>query len=274
MYTWSREASGVSDSPNNQTKDERRQTMKTENKFGISGFGVSGKELAHKSRRKWELLEHYASREPVRFIQIDDFCDPGAWDSVVTPDEDGHSIWSGITHELMTGIYNIRLLIRPDTSIDTVLGFLKKMTQRLSEKDFVEFYHHLLAQEEDGGLIVRRAMKLCNFCGCDYEEDKIVTMTKFDGEEYFICKPCLKDRFRGVKWQDLYLDRPRNPTTEDRDLWRKSADNNKKNLEEERIKLVKEKQKRIKETLLKGGFSRDEVDEFMYVPQSAELTAW
>jgi len=67
------------------------------------------------------------SRPPVKFIQFDDFTDPSTHDGVVRPDKDGHSIWSGQTEDMMTGIYTIRVLVKPNASAETIIKGLKKI---------------------------------------------------------------------------------------------------------------------------------------------------
>jgi len=89
---------------------------------------------------KGDLLEHYAKRDPVGFIQFDDFTDPKTWDDVVKPDKDGHCIHAGTTHELMTGIYGVRVLVRPDIPKEVVLKSLSKIRAWIRRDDILEVY--------------------------------------------------------------------------------------------------------------------------------------
>lgn len=83
-------------------------------------------------KTKEELLEHYAEKKsPTKFIQWDVFTED--FDDVVIPDEDGYSIWNSRTQELMTGIYTIRVLIRPDIEKEIAIKGLKKIIESIEK---------------------------------------------------------------------------------------------------------------------------------------------
>lgn len=55
-------------------------------------------------------LEHYANRKLTDFFQFDCFCGNSP-DSHPKPDENGMCVFSGETQELMSGAYDVRVLI-------------------------------------------------------------------------------------------------------------------------------------------------------------------
>jgi hypothetical protein len=75
---------------------------------------------------KAELLDHYATREPTRFLQFDAFANVGP-DTIVRPDQDGDSLFRTETFELMTGLPAVRVLITPGTSKEKALQLLDKI---------------------------------------------------------------------------------------------------------------------------------------------------
>lgn len=83
-------------------------------------------------KTKEELLKHYSERDPVKFIQYDVFTE--GFDDMVIPDEDGDSIWSSQTQELMTGLYTIRVLIRPDIAKEVAIRGLEKTIERIKRR--------------------------------------------------------------------------------------------------------------------------------------------
>jgi len=82
-----------------------------------------------------QLLEKYATREPKAFSQFDGFdwtpdddddsIFGGIKDSFA--DDDGHGIFGTTTHELMHGA-DVRVLVNPAASKETVLALLSKIT--------------------------------------------------------------------------------------------------------------------------------------------------
>jgi hypothetical protein len=78
---------------------------------------------------KVELLEHYATREPKRFIQYDahDLRGGGA-DDVMRPDEDGMCLMRGGSWELMHGCA-VRVLIEPGTTKERAALSLRKIAE-------------------------------------------------------------------------------------------------------------------------------------------------
>ena len=78
---------------------------------------------------KRQLLDHYESRQPNQFFQIDAFDDLEETEEV-KPDPDGHTIYSCETYELMAGS-TVRVLVRPGTPKDTVLKLLEKIRDQI-----------------------------------------------------------------------------------------------------------------------------------------------
>ena len=74
------------------------------------------------AKTKAELLAHYATREPTKFVQIDGWS-PDQCDGVIT-DCGGYGLTGCITHELMTGNPRVRVLVVPGTDPDLVLKIL------------------------------------------------------------------------------------------------------------------------------------------------------
>lgn len=78
--------------------------------------------------QKQALLDHYAMREPKRFVQFDGHnvgVDHG--DSVMVPDEDGHVVMGTVTNELMHACA-VRVLLEPETTKETALILLRKIS--------------------------------------------------------------------------------------------------------------------------------------------------
>ena len=87
--------------------------------------------------RKKELLDHYAARQPRRFMQFDGVCvDPADRDGVVVPDEDGHSLLGGATWELMHGA-DVRVLVPNDGTVTPAdaARLLRKIAEWIEHRD-------------------------------------------------------------------------------------------------------------------------------------------
>ncbi|MBI5307212.1 MAG: hypothetical protein HZB37_02440 [Planctomycetes bacterium] len=85
---------------------------------------------------KKEKLEHYERLEnPTAFIQLDIFNVTG--DSFLIEDANGLSATISSEYELMSGVYNVRILIRPDTTKDIVLKALKKAANLIEDEDIL-----------------------------------------------------------------------------------------------------------------------------------------
>jgi hypothetical protein len=82
---------------------------------------------------KTNLLEHYASKNPHAFIQFDAFVDNTG---ETTPNPDGDSINALITHELMSGCCEVRVLVKPEVSKETAIRLLEKITNWIKEVTF------------------------------------------------------------------------------------------------------------------------------------------
>lgn len=87
---------------------------------------------------KQELLSHYAARDPQSFFQFDAFTDV-IEDCVMRPDPEGDCVMSGVTQELMTGVYAARVLITPGTSPEKAGALLHKIAHYITEDGFT-FY--------------------------------------------------------------------------------------------------------------------------------------
>jgi hypothetical protein len=75
---------------------------------------------------KQELLEHYDRHEPRPFIQLDGF-DAGNVPDVEFEGEPPIYIEGALTHELVCGDFDMRVLIKPGTSKETALLLLEHM---------------------------------------------------------------------------------------------------------------------------------------------------
>lgn len=92
---------------------------------------------------KEELLAHYATREPVSFVQVDGFSHGqiGGPIGIHNDDPDHDDIWWGLTQELMSGFWDVRILIPTHANSADVIRLLEKMMDSikrgglLTEKD-------------------------------------------------------------------------------------------------------------------------------------------
>ena len=82
--------------------------------------------------KKGDLLEHYAGREPNKFVQYDGFAKNQA-DGIFNPDKDGDTLFSGDTWELMGGA-GVRLLIDPELGRADILRLLAKISKRIKRE--------------------------------------------------------------------------------------------------------------------------------------------
>jgi len=80
-----------------------------------------------------DLLEHYGRREPCLFLQFDGHKVVGR-DDVLRPDENGHSVTSGLTYELMSGRVAVRVLIPKDVADADAVALLLKIAHEI-ERD-------------------------------------------------------------------------------------------------------------------------------------------
>jgi hypothetical protein len=83
-------------------------------------------EATQNLKTKGECLEHYASREPTGFLQLDGFDGVPQYDTT-RPDEDGDCLYAIGTTELMTGAPAVRILIGT-TNHAAAIQLLKKLT--------------------------------------------------------------------------------------------------------------------------------------------------
>ena len=68
-------------------------------------------------KSKGECFAHYAEREPTGFFQLDGFLDS---DDFMGRDEDGDALSAGGTTELMSGVADVRVLVRTDDHAQAV----------------------------------------------------------------------------------------------------------------------------------------------------------
>jgi hypothetical protein len=76
---------------------------------------------------KAELLEHYGRKDPCTFQQYDAFTGVEPGDCIVRPDNDGDCLFAGITEELMSGVWSVRVFVTDGTSKADALRALKKI---------------------------------------------------------------------------------------------------------------------------------------------------
>ena len=82
---------------------------------------------------KQELLDHYAAKPVQRFVQVDGFVDTKG-DPVVTGDEDGDCLMTGVRHELMRSPGRgmpLRVLIHEDAELEDVRRLLTKILENV-----------------------------------------------------------------------------------------------------------------------------------------------
>ena len=79
---------------------------------------------------KQQVLDHYSRRVPVLFNQYDafDLGEDGA-DDVMRPDNDGDSLFRSETWELMSGVYETRVLITAGTKPSVAVRHLRKIIE-------------------------------------------------------------------------------------------------------------------------------------------------
>lgn len=85
---------------------------------------------------KQRLLKHYAEREPKTFYQLDGFTKVEE-DYVFSPDDDGDSVLTSVTEELMTGNSVLRVLITEGATKEEAVRLLKKILGILLRASFV-----------------------------------------------------------------------------------------------------------------------------------------
>ena len=87
---------------------------------------------------KQKLLDHYAERDPHSFVQYDAFIDVEGDPkySMMYPDDEGDCVLSGVTQELMTGAYAVRVLITPGTSPEKARDLLHKIAGYVAKDGF------------------------------------------------------------------------------------------------------------------------------------------
>lgn len=120
-----------------------------ERKRGEQGQAPQGpRMIRRRDTHKQELLAHYATRDPQGFYQLDGFHDdnPSRTD-VITHDADGDAVIAGVTYELMTGVYAVRVLVTAGTSEADALRLLKK-ARRAIKKGGLDWGRQGLAARE------------------------------------------------------------------------------------------------------------------------------
>ena len=87
------------------------------------------------------LLEHYATREPKSFVQIDGWV---SGDDAIVTDDDGLAMSSGLTTELMNGS-TVRLLIKPDSDPTKIVVLLHRAIEEIEDRPETITTSHWLA---------------------------------------------------------------------------------------------------------------------------------
>ena len=92
--------------------------------------------------QKKELLDHYATGDVHRFLQMDGWLLPHGGDDVMRPDEDGDWLCSGITDELRKSEKNlaVRIQIHEGTKHEDAVRLLEKMLAWLQTDRFLWKY--------------------------------------------------------------------------------------------------------------------------------------
>jgi len=88
-------------------------------------------------KTKRELMEHYATKEPMPFEQWDGFDMEDVDDYVMQSDQDGHCIMTCLTNELMTTRPAVRVLIPvggAGVSAATAATLLRKIADSIEER--------------------------------------------------------------------------------------------------------------------------------------------
>ncbi len=115
-----------------------------------------------------QLLRHYSQRQPKKFTQIDGFSGD------TEGDEDGHTIYSSETYELMSGAYAVRVLVTDGTHKQNVLTILDKIRAQIANKGIPFF-----------GERVKLAIKLNNAI-CNDPCAMCLARTDPDGVDLFL----------------------------------------------------------------------------------------
>lgn len=76
---------------------------------------------------KKRLLDHYATKQPAKFLQLDGFTDCGPGDSVMHPDENGDCCMSSWTDELRSGGIAVRVQILEGTPHVAAVRVLERL---------------------------------------------------------------------------------------------------------------------------------------------------
>jgi hypothetical protein len=85
---------------------------------------------------KRQLLEHYATKQPAKFLQLDGFTDCGAGDSVMHPDENGDCCMSTWCDELRSGGIAVRVQILEGTPHIAACRVLERLLAWLKDGTF------------------------------------------------------------------------------------------------------------------------------------------
>ncbi len=118
--------------------------------------------IRRRDTHKQELLDHYATRDPQAFYQFDGFHTEGSSrDDVVQEDSDGDGVTAGVTYELMTGVYAVRVLVTAGTPEADALRLLKKIRRTIKQNGF-DWHRETLAGQEQ-----RLNAEHCPHCGAE-----------------------------------------------------------------------------------------------------------
>ena len=156
-------------------------------------------------KTKGQLLAHYAEKEPKTFWQYDGFVGQSADDYVMKADGDGDSIMWGVTQELMTGMYGVRVLVTAGTSQADAVRVLGKIREIIGHNGFAwqERGQAELTTELDGATRGERVAELrteahdtneahdwlCAICGEPFDVEPVSVFLAGHGGE--LCPRCI-----------------------------------------------------------------------------------
>ena len=126
---------------------------------------------------KQDCLQHYARYdEPTYFVQLDGF-DEG--DDVMGMDAEGQAVMGRETYELMSGLYAVRVLMRPGYPLDRIVMLLDKIRALVARGDSLLKPGDVSAPDIDPSLPVRTCQELAadifQYC-CLYGGPGIVSL--------------------------------------------------------------------------------------------------
>lgn len=89
-------------------------------------------------------MEHYAGKEPCKFLQFDGFAlGKGVRDDVIHPDADGDGLMSHVSYDLMSGFHAVRIMITAGTSKKDALRLIEKLLASIKSENSFEVLDYL-----------------------------------------------------------------------------------------------------------------------------------